>query len=203
MKLHPTRGIAFFMQSLSDAELMQLIKEKQRPALEELYDRYIKLVYSFSLKSTGDAEKAKVIVQAVFTRLWTTENGYNPDKGQFVSWLLTITRNITIDYHRKEKKEKAIVSIAQEQLEQIPGYPANNPDEIVSRKLLREQIQKAFQYLSKNQIELIQWLYWEGYTLREIADMKNEPIGTIKSRLHQTLKILRNRMVLETGVMKK
>lgn len=193
------RGIAFFMQKKSDVELMQLIKEKHRPALEELYDRYIKLVYSFSLKATKDPDKAKVIVQAVFMRIWTTETGYNPEKGQFVNWLLTITRNITIDHHRKEKKESSFIAFGQDQLEQIPGYPANNPAEIVSRKLLREQIQKAYQYLSNSQIELIQWLYWEGYTLREIADMKQEPIGTIKSRLHQTLKILRNRMVTEMG----
>jgi RNA polymerase sigma-70 factor, ECF subfamily len=196
-------GFAFFMKKQSDAELMQLIKEKYRPALEELYDRYIKLVYSFSLNSTKDPDKAKVIVQAVFMRIWTTENGYNPEKGQFVNWLLTITRNITIDHHRKEKRENVFVAIEQEQLEQIPGNPSNNPAEIVSRKLLREQIQKTYQYLSNNQIELIQWLYWEGYTLREIAEMKQEPLGTIKSRLHQTLKILRNHMVTEMGGMNK
>ncbi|PGM53687.1 sigma-70 family RNA polymerase sigma factor [Bacillus sp. AFS053548] len=190
------------MQKMSDAELMHLIKEKHRPALEELYDRYIKVVYSFSLKSTKDPEKSKGIVQAVFMRIWTTKNAYDPEKGQFINWLLTITRNITIDHHRKEKKEQSLIAIGQEQLEQIPEYPSNNPAEIVSKKLLREQIQHAYQYLSNSQIELIQWLYWEGYTLREIAEMKQEPIGTIKSRLHQTLKILRNRMEPELGGMK-
>ncbi|MBT2736376.1 RNA polymerase sigma factor [Bacillus sp. ISL-7] len=187
------------MQKLSDTELMLLIKVKHRPALEELYDRYIKLVYSFVFKSTKDADKARVIVQAVFTRVWTTETGYNPEKGQFVNWLLTITRNITIDHHRKEKKDNALISIDQEQLEQIPEHQSSNPAEILSRKLVREQIQKAFQFLSKNQIELIQWLYWEGYTLSEIAEMKKEPIGTIKSRLHQTLKVLRKHVVVEMG----
>ncbi len=187
------------MQKLSDTELMLLIKVKHRPALEELYDRYIKLVYSFVFKSTKDADKARVIVQAVFTRVWTTETGYNPEKGQFVNWLLTITRNITIDHHRKEKKDHVLISIEQEQLEQIPGHQSSNPAEILSRKLVREQIQKAYQYLSKNQIELIQWLYWEGYTLSEIAEMKKEPIGTIKSRLHQTLKVLRKHVVMELG----
>lgn len=195
-----TRGSAFFMQkSLSDAELMLLIKEKYRPALEELYDRYIKLVYSFVIKSTKDQDKARIIVQAVFTRVWTTETGYNPEKGLFVNWLLTITRNITIDHHRKEKRDTPLVQIDQEQLVQIPGPEANNPAEILSKKLVREQIQKAYQFLSKNQIELIHWLYWEGYTLSEIAEMKKEPIGTIKSRLHQTLKVLRKHIVMEMG----
>jgi RNA polymerase sigma-70 factor, ECF subfamily len=195
-----TRGSAFFMQkSLSDAELMLLIKEKYRPALEELYDRYIKLVYSFVIKSTKDQDKARIIVQAVFTRVWTTETGYNPEKGLFVNWLLTITRNITIDHHRKEKRDTPLVQIDQEQLVQIPGPEANNPAEILSKKLVREQIQKAYQFLSKNQIELIHWLYWEGYTLSEIAEMKKEPIGTIKSRLHQTLKVLRKHIFMEMG----
>jgi RNA polymerase sigma-70 factor, ECF subfamily len=187
------------MQSKSDSELMFLIKKKHRPALEELYDRYIKLVYSFIYKSTKDKEKARVIVQAVFMRIWTTENGYDPNKGQFVNWLITITRNITIDHHRKEKRENAHVSIQPHHLENIPDLPRNSPEDMLSRKLVREQVQKAYQYLSKNQIELIQWFYWEGYTLREIAEMNKEPIGTIKSRLHQTLKILRNHFVFEMG----
>lgn len=187
------------MQNKTDAELMLLIKEKHRPALEELYDRYIKLVYSFILKSTRDQDKTRVIVQLVFTRLWTTENGYNPEKGQFVNWLLTITRNITIDYHRKEKREHAFVPFKHEELELFPDSSHNSPEDIVSRKLIREQVHKAYQYLSKSQIQLIQCLYWEGYTLSEIAEMNKEPIGTIKSRLHQTLKILRNHLVLDMG----
>lgn len=86
------------MQNKSDAELMRLIKEKHRPALEELYDRYIKLVYSFAFKSTKDQEKTRVIVQAVFTR---------------------------------------------EQWERIADDPANNPEDILSRKLLQEQVKKS------------------------------------------------------------
>ena len=187
------------MQNKSDNELMLLIKKKNRPALEELYDRYIKLVFSFVLKSTKDQEKTKVIVQAVFTRIWTTDSDYNPNKGQFVNWLLTITRNITIDHIRKERRERAFIPIQQEQLDSFAAHPANNPADVVSQKLFREQVQEAYQYLSKSQIELIQCLYWEGYTLSEIAKMNKEPIGTIKSRLNQTLKILRSHLVLEMG----
>ena len=45
-----------------------------------------------------------------------------------------------------------------------------------------------------NQIELIEMMYWEGYSLSEIASQKNEPVGTVKSRLHQCLKILRKHL---------
>lgn len=185
------------MQTRSDADLMQLVMQKHRPALEELYDRHIKLVYSFALKATRNEQQAKVIVQAVFTRLWTTEKGYDTEKGHFINWLLTITRHIAIDHLRKEKRERVVIPIDDARWEAISDHPVNDPAEVVSRKLIREQVERAYRYLSKSQIELIQSLYWEGYSLSEIAKMRNEPLGTIKSRLHQTLKILRNHLVLE------
>lgn len=64
-----------------DKELMALVKNKYRPALEELYDRYIKLIYGFIFKFTnGNEEKTKEIVQLVFLKLWTTKSSYNPEK---------------------------------------------------------------------------------------------------------------------------
>lgn len=185
------------MQTKSDAELMRLVLEKHRPALEELYDRYVKLVYSFALQSTKEEHAARSVVQAVFTRLWTTETGYDPAKGQFISWLLMITRNITIDHLRKQKRERLFTAIEPAQWEQISDSGRNNPLELVSRKMLRQQVQHAYRFLSQSQIELIHSLYWEGYSLREIAEMRDEPIGTIKSRLHQALKTLRNHLTLE------
>lgn len=165
--------------------------------MEELYDRYVKLVYSFAIKSLKDEQKARVIVQAVFMRLWTTEKGYDPGKGQFVNWLLTITRNITIDHVRKEKREQAAVAIEPKEWEQIPDAAENDPENIVTRKLAQERIKQSYRFLSQSQAELIHRLYWEGYSLSEIALMRNEPIGTIKSRLHQALKILRSHLVSE------
>jgi RNA polymerase sigma factor (sigma-70 family) len=185
------------MRTKNDAELMQLVKQKHRAALEELYDRYVKLVYSFAVKATRDPEKARVIVQAVFTRLWTTETNFHPEKGQFVNWLLMITRNMTIDLLRKEKRERVFTTMEPEAWQQIPDSASRNPVEIVSRNMLHEKIKHAYRFLSESQVELLHRLYWEGYSLSEIARMRDEPIGTIKSRLHQTLKVLRNHLSLE------
>jgi RNA polymerase sigma factor (sigma-70 family) len=186
------------MQNISDAELMRLVLDKHREALDELYDRYIRLVYSFALKSTKDEGRARMIVQLVFTRLWTTEKGYDESKGNFVNWLLTITRNCIIDEVRKEKKYQDQIQLSPERWEQLSDEAEkNNPEALVLHKEKKERIQRAFKWLSENQVQLLQLLYWEGYSLREIAELKNEPLGTIKSRLHQTLKILRKHMVLD------
>lgn len=182
------------MRNRTDGELMKLVMAKEHPALEELYDRYAKLVYSFAMKSMKNEQEAREIVQLVFMRLWTTGTGYDADKGGFINWMITITRNITIDYVRKNRKQQQIVRFEPREWEEtfVSGEP--DPETAVSSKWVVEQIQEAYVHLSTNQIELIEMMYWEGYSLSEIASKKNEPVGTVKSRLHQCLKILRKHL---------
>jgi RNA polymerase sigma factor (sigma-70 family) len=188
------------MQSLSDSELMRLVIGKNREALEELYERYVRLIYSFAMKSIKEETKARATVQAVFTRLWTTEKGYNESKGAFPNWLVTITRNCIIDESRKEKRHQDNIQLEPDEWQQMTdisdGY---HPEKAFMHKVKKEQIRQAFKWLSDNQVQLLQLLYWEGYSLKEIAELKKEPLGTIKSRLHQALKTLRHHMVLGKG----
>lgn len=178
---------------------MELIVLKHRPALEELYDRYVKLVYSFSLKmSKGDTEKTKEIVQHVFLRLWTTNQTYSSSRGKFPNWLLTITRNIAIDLIRKEQKHTGTIQLESNEWGQIQDLQTEGVSQQVSKNLLKHQVQEAKQQLSEPQQRLINLLYWEGYSLSEIAELEQKPLGTIKSRLHQTLKKLRKYFNEET-----
>lgn len=188
------------MKSKTDEELIGLIVQNHRPALEELYDRYAKLIYSFSYKiAKGDTDKTKEIVQHVFLRLWTTKSIYNPAKGQLANWLLTITRNIAIDLIRKEQKHSGTIPLELDDMLHIQGQQSEDVLQQVSRNLLKQQIQEAKRHLSEPQQRLINLLYWEGYSLSEIAEIEKKPLGTIKSRLHQTLKKLRNYFSEETG----
>lgn len=179
------------MHRKTDAELMRLILDKHRPALEELYDRYVKLVYSFAMKATRSELASREIVQQVYTRLWTTKSGYDPAKGRFVSWLLTVTRNITVDYMRRERNRNALHIMDRTEWEELPGHPGDEPEAALDRRYIREELREAYTKLSASQIRLIEQVYWQGYTLSEAAQSSGEPIGTIKSRLHQALKLLR------------
>jgi RNA polymerase sigma factor (sigma-70 family) len=189
------------VQPYPDEQLMQLIKEKQSFALRILYDRYVRLVYSFAVKSGAgsDASFAQDVVQLVFTRIWTTDKGYDPAKGQFVNWLITVTRNITIDQLRKQRKQELLVSFDHEiaEMEYAALSGKDELQETVSRRLLKQEIEAAYRYLSDNQVQLIRHFYWEGYTLSEIASRNGEPLGTVKSRLHQALKMLRKHLTPE------
>lgn len=182
------------MKDKTDAELIDLVNQKHRPALEEIYERYIKLVYSFVYKfSSGDEEMAKEIVQLVFLKLWTTKSSYDPSKGKFVNWFLTIVRNVCVDYIRKEQKHA--YSTRKSDLDRTTAIV--DPENKIEETMLENEITIAKSRLSDPQKRLIHLLYWQGYSLTEIAYMENAPIGTIKSRLHQSLKQLKKYLELE------
>ncbi|MBM7563962.1 RNA polymerase sigma factor [Paenibacillus sacheonensis] len=186
------------MQNLSDYELMLLVKGKQHAALSALYDRYAGLVYSFAWKALREEAAAKDIVQAVYLRLWTTESSYDPEKGKFTNWLLTIVRNITADVLRKRRKENVgVLHYLREDLERIPDRLSLSPEQQAEHQFVKEQIRGAYRHLSKQQITLLEHFYWQGYTLSELAALYDQPLGTVKNRLHQTLKILRRHLSAE------
>ncbi|MFK2824820.1 sigma-70 family RNA polymerase sigma factor [Bacillus sp. B190/17] len=182
------------MKGKSDEELMLLVNKKHRPALEELYDRYVKLIYSFAFKfANSNTESTKEMVQLVFLKLWTTKSGYDSSKGKFVNWLLTITRNVCVDYIRKDNLH---VKNNHQIDECVPGELADPVDEI-EKRLTCNEVSAAKNKLNTAQKRLIDLFYWKGFSLTEIAKMENEPVGTVKSRLHQSLKQLKKH--LEVG----
>ncbi|MGG3451036.1 sigma-70 family RNA polymerase sigma factor [Domibacillus aminovorans] len=179
------------MKKKRDDELMILVNKKHRPALEELYERYIKLIYSFVFKFTnGNEDKSKEIVQLVFLKLWTTKSNHDPLKGSFANWLLTVTRNVCVDYIRKDSLHTQNNS----QLDPSWSSETADPNNEIEKRLIFNEVAEAKSKLNISQKRLIDLLYWKGYSLTEIAKIENEPVGTIKSRLHQSLKQIKKHL---------
>jgi RNA polymerase sigma factor (sigma-70 family) len=85
----------------SDYELYQKVQEENKEALEMLYDRYEKLLFSFSYKMLKQKDFAEEAVQDVFMKLWRKKGIYTEEKGKFSSWILTVTRNACIETAKK------------------------------------------------------------------------------------------------------
>ncbi len=188
------------MKEMTDIELFLLVKSKNKEALEVLYDRYIKLLYSFVHKMCPDDQLTKDILQKIFIRLWTTESHYDATRGLFTSWLFTVARNITIDVIRSERKH-LLAAIDIDDRVTIKEDDSNNPEMRLLQSLKREEIHKSLKHLSQEQRSIITLTYWKGYTLSETAKLLNIPLGTVKSRLHQALKNLRYHFQQEEEVL--
>src|SRR5690606_12992433 len=92
------------MEKISDALLYERVRGKDKAALEELYDRYEKMLFSYLCKMTGDRDIAEEALQEVFVKIWRGTGTYNESKGKFVAWLVTMSRNAAVDLIRKQKK---------------------------------------------------------------------------------------------------
>ncbi len=178
-----------------DYDLYQRILNKDPQAMEQLYERYEKLVFSFSYKIMNDASLAEEVVQEVFIKLWRSHSPYSADKGKFSSWLLTMVRNSAMDLIRKNKKNETYEYVENDSLQ----VAEETPDSIYEWKENRSFLLRAVKKLKADQQEMIHLFYFKGLTQREIADRTQLPLGTVKGRIRLALKHLRGNIDEEGG----
>lgn len=176
-----------------DEQLMQRIAAQDRRAMEELYDRYGKMVYGFAYKSVSDKYAAEEITQDVFTKVWKNASAYDPAQAKLATWLLTITRRIAIDqFRRKERRPQAAPTI--DDVLVLFHDTSLGPDGLAEVQAVREVVSEAMKSLPSDQRIPIERMYYQGLTQREIAEQLDVPIGTVKSRIRLGLARLRDKL---------
>lgn len=175
--------------SEKDVELYHRLQQGDKQALEHLYDNYQKLLFSFSYRITGQRELAEEIVQEVFIKIWTKKGMYNETKGKFSSWLLTITRNTSIDMLRKKKETTYTI----EERDALANDSASTED-IVEWKEQGAKIRKAVTTLTEEQQEIVELFYYKGLSQTKIAEKCGIPLGTVKGRVRLALRHLHEKL---------
>jgi RNA polymerase sigma-70 factor (ECF subfamily) len=179
-----------------DALLYERIRSKDRDALEIMYDRYEKLLYSFAYRITHDQTLAEEVLQDVFMKLWNGNRVFDSSKGKFTSWLLTITRNQAIDLIRKHKKMDTVEIMEKDSVLRSELSVENEVEWKVQGEILREAVSK----LKNEQQEMIELFYFKGFTQQRISEEYQIPLGTVKGRIRLALKHLRSLLDKEGGV---
>ena len=90
-------------KDISDSELFDKIKKYDSRALEELYERYGKLLYSLVLHIVKDKEKASELVVDIFALVWKNSEKYDTKLQNPFTWILLLARNKAVDYLKREK----------------------------------------------------------------------------------------------------
>jgi len=175
-----------FMEKSSDFMLYTRIQQKEKAALEQLYDRYEKILFSFLYKMTEDRDLAEEALQEVFIKLWRGKGEYDESKGKFTSWLFTMSRNSAIDLIRKQKKP----SVPLDEIGDLVS-PETAVEELAEWQEQKNQIQEAVSELSGEQQKMIQLFYFKGMTHETISTMCDIPLGTVKSRIRLALSKLK------------
>jgi RNA polymerase sigma-70 factor (ECF subfamily) len=178
-----------------DAAIVDRLVQGEGAALEELYDRYGRVVYSFSLRMLGDVQSAEELTQEVFVRLWRQARSYQQSRGTFLTWLLSITHNMAIDEIRRRKRRPLLLD-GDDENGPLLTLPDTRADVERSAWLssLQGHVQEALAEIPDAQRQAIELAYFGGLTQREIAERLGEPLGTVKTRMRLGMLKLREHL---------
>jgi RNA polymerase sigma-70 factor, ECF subfamily len=175
-----------------DAELMAGIAAGDVYALERLYDRYSALVFSVSLRVLRDTQLAEDVVQEVFLRLWRQPTSFDPERGRFVSWLMSVTRNRSLDEQRRLSRRSRSESHDEDAVRDLPGLDRfDDPQLGLEIGEQRAAVRAAMTRLPPAQREVIELAYFSGLTQVEIAERTGDPLGTVKTRIRLGMRKMR------------
>jgi len=164
-------------------------------AFEALYDRYGDLVYSVSLRIVGDNYIAEDVTQDVFLRVWRRPDQFDLSRGKFVTWLLSVARNRSIDQRRSQSRRlrHEALPATEEDEDVLPGDNARD-DPALATVLAEERaaVRAALATLPPEQRLALQLAYFGGMTQQEIANMLGQPLGTVKTRMRLGMQKMRN-----------
>ena len=152
-------------------------------AFEASYRAYRAVLYGAAYSVLGNAAEAEDCVHDVLVRLWQRGHAYTPARGSLRAFLAVCVRNEALSRRRKSANRLRIEhgTLAASSSEQSPE----------DRTEERMDVTRVLDSLGEPQRQIIQLAYYDGLTHEEIARRLGEPLGTVKSRLSNTLRSLR------------
>ncbi len=169
--------------------LITKFQKKDVAAFEALYNMYAENIHGVINTIIGNPERSEEICQDVFVKIWDNSHNYNPSKGRFFTWILNIARNAAIDELRSKSHKNWKKNLSTNYfVGNIEEHDDMNPqmDIIGLKKLLKGLKEKC--------TELLELLYFKGFTQKEAAEQLNIPIGTVKTRNRSCISKIRENM---------
>ena len=162
-------------------------------AWEEIVQRYNRRIYNICYRFAGSGDDAQDLTQEVFIKMFRTLNSYDVERGAFMTWVTTITRNLLVDHFRKSKQDRMTDSIDAAPSEHEDAMPlsaqipdkALPPDARVQSRETRETVHRALGKLSPELREAVILRDLQDMDYREIAAVLRVPEGTVKSRINR------------------
>lgn len=182
---------------MEDAQVAALLVRRciagDAVAWEEIVQRYNRRIYNICYRFAGSADDAQDLTQEVFIKMYKTLKSYDVERGAFMTWVTTITRNLLVDHFRKTKQDRMTDSLdgafsekedAMPLSERIPDK-APMPDTRAQSQQVGEVVQRALTKLSPDLREAVILRDLHDMDYRDIATVLKVPEGTVKSRINR------------------
>jgi len=178
-----------------EEQLMAAVARGDQAAFGELYDRVGGTVHGIVRKVVRDPAQSEEVTQEVMVEVWRTAVRFDPDKGSVRTWILTMAHRRAIDRVRSEQSSRDRTERVGHR-DQVRAF-----DEVAEEVEVRsehDQVREALSTLTALQREAVELAYYQGYTYREVSELLDTPLGTIKTRMRDGLIRLRDAMGVTT-----
>jgi len=175
----------------ADAELVGRVANGDQAAFAELYDRHCRPAYSLARRVCADPEFAEDVVQEAFLAVWRNPRRFDPDRGGFATWLLTLVHHRAVDAVRREaaQRRRTVPGVDEVTDRLVPPGPGADVQALLG--VVGGQVREALGLLPDEQREVIALAYFGGYTQCEVSALTGVPLGTVKSRTFAGIRRLR------------
>ena len=172
---------------MTQEELLPLLLRKEERAFTQLYDMYSKSLFSIITNLIKDREEAEDVLQEVFVKIWKNIDTYNQSKGRLYTWMLNIARNTTIDKLRSKGFNNSQKNLSSDNFVHLLD-DSNKLTNKIDSIGLRDFVNK----LKPKCIQLIDLLFFKGFTQQEASEELSIPLGTVKTQNRMCMNDLRN-----------
>ena len=167
------------IKQLTEKEIIALLLAREEKGLEALYDKYANNFFALIYGIIKHYDLSEIVLQDTFLKIWNKIDTYSSDKGKFLTWSINIARNTAIDMLRSKNYNQMIKLT---ELDKAVSYKEKiQIKENLDNMDLKEFVAK----LDKKCREIIELVYFKGYTGSEVAKELNIPLGTVKSRIRK------------------
>jgi len=166
-----------------EGDLVTLLKQKNIPAFQQLYDQFAPALYSTILQIIRDQVVASNVLQNVFVSAWRNIETYDPSRKRLFTWMLNIARCSALDETKKTNGSALPAEF----------LPAHAPETVGGVNTLFDEcgLKQAVQKLSEAEKQLIELCYYGGMSHEQITNKLGIPLTNVKPRLRSALSELR------------
>ncbi len=177
------------MANATSSELMARVRDGDVGQLRPIFDRYHGRLFGFFYRLTGNRETSDDLVQDVFFRILKYRHRYR-ESGDFTVWIYRIARNAWLDDRRAASREPV-----SDRPDAVPASPDPTPFQNVEQRQEISLLRRALEKLPTDKRELLILSRFQGLKSRQIAEMLDCPLSTVKVRVHRAIKELRQRFL--------
>ena len=177
-----------------DRDLVARYQNGDPEAFDDLYRCYFNRLRRYCQRHTSDRHEAEEVAQEVLTEVWRSAKRFDPDKGSAMTWIMTIAHRRSVDCVRS-------VQASRDRDERVGHRDRERAFDVVSEAVEtredHERVRAALEQLTDLQREVVDLAYFGGHTYREVAELLDTPLGTVKTRMRDGLIRLRDAMGVE------